>query len=161
MGPHHSTIEEAVVRRVRADELDALLELYQNLNAADVPQASKRQLRALWAEVVENPMLSYVAAEVDGRLVASCTLVIVPNLTQAARPFGLIDNVVTHRRYRRRGLGTATLEYALDLAWAADCYKVMLLTGRKDPGVHRFYEQAGFAKDGKTGFIARPPTEAP
>jgi len=159
MSRHQSATEEAVVRRVMADELDALLDLYQDLHAADVPYASERKLRDLWAEVSENPMLSYVAAEVDGRLVASCKLVIVPNLTQAARPFGLIDNVVTHRHYRRRGLGTATIEYALDLAWAADCYKVMLLTGRKDPGVHRFYERAGFEKDGKTGFIARPPAE--
>ncbi|MFH1922639.1 MAG: GNAT family N-acetyltransferase [Planctomycetota bacterium] len=159
MSRHQSATEEAVVRRVRADELDALLELYQDLHADDVPWASERKLRTLWAEVLENPMLDYVAAEVDGRLVASCTLVIVPNLTRAGRPFALIENVVTHRDYRRRGLGTATIEYALDLAWASDCYKVMLLTGRKDPGVRRFYEQTGFEKDGKTGFIARPPAE--
>jgi GNAT superfamily N-acetyltransferase len=48
------------------------------------------------------------------------------------------------------------LRSALDLAWRLGCYKVMLLTGSKEPGVHRFYERAGFAKDDKTGFIARP-----
>jgi len=160
MATQESITEEAVVRLVEADELDALIELYGDLHATDVPYASKRELRVLWAEILENPMMHYVVAEVDGRLVASCTVVIVPNLTRAARPFGLIENVVTHRDYRRRGLGTAVVRHGLDLAWKANCYKVMLLTGRKDPGVHHFYEQASFEKDGKTGFIARPPSKA-
>ncbi len=160
MASQESITEDAVVRLVEPDELDTLVELYQDLHPTDVPYASRHELRALWAEVLENPMMHYLAAEVDGRLVASCTLVIVPNLTRAGRPFGLIENVVTHRDYRRHGLGTAVVQHGLDLAWKADCYKVMLLTGRKDPGVHRFYEQTGFEKDGKTGFIARPPSNA-
>ena len=160
MASQSSMVDEVVVRRVRADELDALLDLYRDLHADDVPYASQRELRTLWGQVFENPMIHYVVAELDSQLVASCTLVIVPNLTRGGRPFGLIENVVTRRDCRRRGLGTAALQHALDLAWAADCYKVMILTGRKEPGVHRFYEGAGFEKDGKTGFIARPPARA-
>jgi hypothetical protein len=97
MSTQESITEEAVVRLTEADELDALIELYRDLHATDVPCASKRELRALWAEVLENPMMHYVVAEVDGRLVASCTVVIVPNLTRAARPVGLIENVGTPR----------------------------------------------------------------
>jgi GNAT superfamily N-acetyltransferase len=160
MATQESITQEAIVRLVEPDELDDLVALYQDLHPADVPYASRRELRAVWAEALANPMMHYVVAEVDGRLAASCTLVIVPNLTRAGRPFGLIENVVTGRGYRRRGLGSAVVEHGLDLAWKAGCYKVMLLTGRKDPGVHHFYEQAGFEKDGKTGFIARPPSGA-
>ena len=155
-----STTDNMVVREVKADELDALLALYEDLNPEDVPAAPDGALRAVWGAACENPMIRYVAAELDARLVASCTLIVVPNLTGQARPFGLIENVVTHREFRRRGLGTAALEYALDLAWDAGCYKVMVLTGRKEPGVHRFYERADFHQDGKTGFIARPPEKA-
>ena len=154
-----STNHSVVLRRVRADELDALLDLYQDLHAEDVPRAPLDRLRTLWPELLGNPMLHYVAAELDARLVASCTLVVVPNLAGRARPFGLIENVVTHRDYRRRGLGTAALEYTLDLAWEAGCYQAMVLTGRKEPGVHRFYQRAGLQRDGKTGFIARPPAK--
>jgi GNAT superfamily N-acetyltransferase len=125
-----------------------------------VPRAPKDRLRSLWPELLENPMLHHVVAELDSRLVAACTLVVVPSLTGGARPFGLIDDVVTRRDYRRRGLGTAALAGALELAWAAGCYKVMVLTGSKEPGVHRFYQRAGFQRDGKTGFIARPPAKA-
>ncbi|MBB4014957.1 hypothetical protein GGR36_004325, partial [Niveibacterium umoris] len=40
--------------------------------------------------------------------------------------------------------------------WAVGCYKVMLLTGRKDSNTLRFYQSAGFSSDDKQGFIAKP-----
>jgi GNAT superfamily N-acetyltransferase len=94
---------------------------------------------------------------VDGRLVASCILVVVPNLTRGGRPFGVIENVVTHREYRRRGIGSELLHHALDLAWEAGCYKVMLLSGMHRVESHAFYESVGFQKGAKIGFEARPP----
>jgi hypothetical protein len=40
-------------------------------------------------------------------------------------------------------------------AWAAGCYKVMLMTGRKDEATFSFYGAAGFARDLKQAFIAK------
>lgn len=53
-------------------------------------------------------------------------------------------------------LGPAGVGVATQTACQANCYKVMLLTGRKDPAVHRFYEGAGFRGGEKAGYIARP-----
>jgi hypothetical protein len=33
----------------------------------------------------------------------------------------------------------------------------MLLTGRKDEAIFNFYESAGFNRDEKQAFVARPP----
>ena len=92
-----------------------------------------------------------------GQLISSCTLTIIPNLTRACRPFGVIENVVTQSAYRGQGWGRALLQHALAHAWQARCYKVMLMTGRKDENTLRFYEQSGFERHGKQAFVARPP----
>ena len=87
-------------------------------------------------------------------IVASCTLIVIPNLTRGGQPYGLIENVVTHVAFRERGFGKQLLQAAVAAAWQADCYKVMLLTGSKDPATLRFYAEAGFEQS-KTGFQAR------
>jgi len=89
--------------------------------------------------------------------VATCVLHILSNLTRGARPYGLIENVATHREFRNRGFGTALLDHALECAWEENCYKVMLLSGRSEQNVFRLYEKAGFVRGVKEGLVAYPP----
>jgi GNAT superfamily N-acetyltransferase len=149
---------EFYVRSIGREELSQLLELYKHLHEHDVPLQMDHGLEVAWDEILDNPRLHYLVGEIDGKLVSSCTLAIIPNLTRGARPYGLIENVVTRREYRGQGFGTRILQHALQVAWDSDCYKVMLLTGRKDEATLRFYEQAGFQRGVKTGFIAYPPS---
>ena len=86
--------------------------------------------------------------------VATCTLIVIPNLTRGGSAYGLIENVVTDTGHRQRGFGRAMLAEAAASAWRSGCYKVMLLTGSKDPATLGFYERAGFKQD-KTGFQMR------
>ncbi len=144
------------IRTIRPDELPALLKLYEHMHAADEPLPDTTTVARVWDELCNDPKLRCFVATVDDAPVASCILAIIPNLTRGARPYGLIENVVTHVEYRRQGVGTALLRHALAVAWEHDCYKVMLLTGRKDEKVFQFYEKAGFQRDVKTGFIAYP-----
>lgn len=146
---------DEIVRDVAEAELPRLLDLYEHLHRKDSPLPDAPLVARAWRDLCSNPAVQVVAIERNGMLVASCTLCIIPNLTRSCRPYGLIENVVTHRAYRRKGLGTAVLRGALSRAWAADCYKVMLLTGSKDPGVHAFYKKVGFVAGEKTGFVAR------
>jgi GNAT superfamily N-acetyltransferase len=144
----------ATIRLIRPDELPALLELYRHLHADDDEPSSPSAYAQVWESICANPLLHYFGAEVDERLVATCTLTIIPNLTRAARPYGVIENVVTHPDCRKQGIATALLKHALDFARKEDCYKVILLTSRKDEATLRFYEQAGFQAGVKTGFVA-------
>jgi ribosomal protein S18 acetylase RimI-like enzyme len=147
------------VRSIRKDELVQLLDLYGQLHSDDPQLPLDANLAALWDQIVSDPKLLYFVGDLDGTLVASCSLTLVPNLTRGARPYGLIENVITHVDYRKRGFGTKLLRHALGVAWEHDCYKVMLLTGHKDEAVLRFYERAGFLRGIKTGFIAYPINE--
>ena len=150
---------KTIIRKIKESELDQLIDLYQHLVPEDDPLPSEDKLLQLWQAILVNPLLHYLVAEVDQRIVSSCTLAVIPNLTRGTRPYGLIEHVVTHSDYRKRGLATAVLHKAVEIAWDAGCYKVMLLTGSKRPETLRFYEQAGFNRHEKTGFIIRSPQQ--
>jgi GNAT superfamily N-acetyltransferase len=147
----------ATIRLIRADELPDLLNLYRHLHPDDSVLPLSGDLERKWQQILSHPHLHYLVADSAGRMMATCTLTLIPNLTRAARPYALIENVVTHPDFRRQGVGTRLLQAALALAWTQDCYKVMLMTGRTDAGTLRFYQQAGFEAGVKTAFVARHP----
>jgi GNAT superfamily N-acetyltransferase len=146
-------MEQIAIRPARDADLAGVLELYWHLNPNDMPFDPERG-EAAWAALLGSPLTTVFVAENDSGLVASCVLAIVPNLTRGARSFGVIENVVTHASERRTGLGRAIITAALNAAWEAGCYKVMLASGR-DEGTLRFYENCGFKRGGKTFFEAR------
>lgn len=144
------------LRALQANELPALLDLYRHLHTQDAPLPPQPVVEGVWAEAMANPRIRYFGGFADdGALVASCTLTTIPNLTRACKPYGVIENVVTHADHRGRGWGKAVLAQALAHAWQQGCYKVMLLTGRQDEATLRFYEQAGFDRHGKQAFVAK------
>jgi len=144
-----------IAREAVEADLEGMRVLNNHLQPAD-PVLPASELQAVWRRMLGNESMHCFVIELDGQLAATCTLVVVPNLTRSARPYGFIENVVTHRDYRRRGLGTAVLQAALDLAWSQGCYKVMLMTGSREAGTHAFYAEAGFQAGEKTAYVARP-----
>ena len=142
------------IRLIERNELPQLLLLYRHLNPVDAPLPADDVLQSMWDAILNDPRLFYIVADLASQLVATCNLTIVPNLTRGARPYGIIENVVTHSNYRRQGIGTQVLHYALNVAWQQQCYKVMLLTSSKREETLHFYERAGFKRGVKTGFIA-------
>jgi GNAT superfamily N-acetyltransferase len=107
--------------------------------------------------LLKSNLMTVIVAQAAGLLVSSCALAVVPNLSRGGRPYGVIENVVTHADYRRQGLGRRVLAHALDIAWQANCYKVLLATGSQRESTLRFYEEAGFHRGGKTYFEVRRP----
>lgn len=147
------------IRSALPADLAQLLALYRHLNPLDKDPpfdlAAQRlaQLQALDGSTV-------LIGLTESSVVATCTLVVIPNLTRAGRPYGLIENVVTDAAFRGRGYGKQILQAAVTSAWQADCYKVMLMTGSKEPSTLGFYASAGFEQS-KTGFqIRRLPPRA-
>jgi GNAT superfamily N-acetyltransferase len=149
------TVTAARIRPIASHELPELLKLYHYL-LTDAPLPTEREAAALWKRICDDDKLFYFVAEVDGKLISTCTLTLIPNLTHLARSYGLIENVVTHPDYRKQGLATQVLHYALNVAWEQNCYKVMLMTGSKREETLRFYDNADFKRGIKTGFIAYP-----
>ena len=104
--------------------------------------------------IIDHPGTSIMGAEAQGQIVSMATLHLLPNVTYGGRPYGLIENVVTLPAHRGRGFGAAVMHALLDRAWAAEAYKVMLLTG-KTYGARDFNEKLGFEADDKFGMTLR------
>lgn len=142
------------IRPANSDDLPGVLALYRQLNPGD-PILDPSSAEAVWTALLSCGLTTVFVVDIGGLLVSSCTLAIVPNLSRGARPYGVIENVVTDADHRRSGLGRAVLHAALDSAWRADCYKVLLATGSQRETTLRFYEKAGFKRGAKTYFEIR------
>ncbi len=140
-------------RLIREDELDELLTLYQMLNSDDPELERNEELYGKWLDMMDDESLKIIVLKHDEQIVSSCMMSITENLTRNARPFGLIENVITHEEYRGNGFGKFCLQKATEIAEQRNCYKLMLLTGSDKEWKHEFYESCGFEKDEKTGFI--------
>jgi GNAT superfamily N-acetyltransferase len=134
-------------------DLVGILALYRELRPTDaeLPQADM-----VLSRILSNPDIALVVCECDGTLAATCMLAIVPNLASGGHPFGVIEHVVTLAQFRRRGFARAVLVFALKLAWARNCYKVILLSGTQRSEAHALYEGVGFRGDVERGFVAIP-----
>lgn len=144
-----------VVREICSEELAQLLALYSQLHEHDPRLVVDEQVLVVWNEILHDPHHHCLGVFIDGVMVSSCVLVIIPNLTRGARPYALIENVVTQEGYRRCGCGSLLLKKAVEAARERNCYKVMLMTSRKDEGVAAFYTHAGFDGGDKTAFVMR------
>lgn len=140
-----------MIREIKNDDLKGLLELYTHLHEKEVPEIGDKVL-GIWDTIMNDPNHHIIVAEEDGRIVSSCVCLIIPNLTRGLKPHAFIENVVTDSAYRKRGLATACLNYAKEIAEREGCYKLLLATGSKEESTLRFYERAGYNKKDKTAF---------
>lgn len=149
--------ESLELRQITFEDREGLLRLYKHLHPSD-DLPDPRVLQATWLNYINSPGLYTFVGLADGKIVVSCLLCLIPNLTHGCCPFSVIENVVVHQAYRGRGFGSRILKHATHFAWSKNCYKVMLMTGR--PETHEFYEKSGFEKGIKTAFVAKlPPSD--
>lgn len=141
-----------MVRLIKSNELEKLLELYTHLHEKGVPEITEN-VKLTWERICNDNNHNIVVIEKDGKLVSSCVCVIIPNLTRGVRPYAFVENVVTHKEYRGRGYATECLNFAREIAKQKNCYKMMLLTGSKNSSTLDFYKKAGYNCNDKTAFI--------
>ena len=148
---------EIFVHEAEKKDLQAVLELYKQLHPRDLPSPPERELSRIWSHIYSSPVVHCFVAELEGRIVATATLAVLPNLTRGGQPYGVIENVVTDKDYRRRGIGREVLRYILQEAERRGCYKLMVLTDVHRKGVIEFYRAAGFKTGVKNGLVASAP----
>lgn len=141
-----------MIREIQKEDFKGLMTLYTQLHDNPIPEDSMA-LQTLWKQILVDPNHHIIVAEEDGKIVSSCVCVIIPNLTHHQQPYAFVENVITDKQYRKKGLATACLNYAKEIALKEHCYKLMLLTGTKEESTLLFYERAGYNRKDKTAFI--------
>ncbi|GAA6191712.1 GNAT family N-acetyltransferase [Phaeobacter sp. NW0010-22] len=142
-----------ILRQATQSDYARLHALFSEL-VGTIPVIDGPQGQARFAEILNHPGTEIIVADVAGQPVSTATLHVMPNMTFGGRPYALIENVVTLKAHQGRGLGQAVMKHAADQAWAANCYKIMLLTGTA-LGARGFYEKLGYDGDSKHAMILR------
>jgi len=148
-------MKETIIREIKECELNKLLEFYQYLHELDEQLPEKHEVENVWTQIQSDKSIKYFGGFNEKKLISSCTIILVPNLTRSCRPYGVIENVVTHPMHRNNGFGKKILKTAIDYAWENNCYKVMLMTGRLNESTFRFYESVGFNRHSKQAFVIK------
>lgn len=144
--------EGFLIREAQEADLEGLLELYTHLHNNGMPVVDDG-LKALWQGICIQVNHHVLLGVVGERIVSSCVLVVIPNLTCGQRPYGLVENMITRPTEQNNGYATRLLARVEEIAQAQGCYKLMLMTGSKEERTLGLYEKAGYNRKDKTAFV--------
>ncbi|MDR0400515.1 MAG: GNAT family N-acetyltransferase [Treponema sp.] len=63
---------------------------------------------------VSRASLKYFIAIENNKIVSSCYVAIIPNLTRNGKSNGFIENVITDEKYRKKGIGKRLIKMAIE-----------------------------------------------
>lgn len=146
-----------LIRQALPEDAEDLKILYFEYLTNYPPQ--EPQNMNTWRDIIlklnENENSYLLVAVEDNMVVSTVYLTIITNLTHNLRPFGVIENVVTHIDYRNRGYASALLQRATEICNDHNCYKVFLETGSKKESTIQFYRNNGFIPDLKRSCLKK------
>ena len=140
-----------IIRKARGTDASDLKVLYFEYLTHCPPE--QEQDMTLWQNLInkfeEDKHMYLLVVEEEGKVVSSVQMAIIESLTHNVRPFAIIENVLTHKDYWKRGFASALLERATEIAREHNCYKVFLETGSNRESTLNFYKNNGFVIDEK------------
>ena len=146
-----------IIRQAKPEDAQDLKTLYFDFLTQFPPKEEQDMQK--WADVIVRFAKAddrfLLVVEEDGRAVSSVQVAIIEGLTHNVRPFAVIENVVTHGDYQKRGFASALLDRATEIAKEFNCYKVFLETGSNKESTLNFYRNNGFVLDAKHSCLKR------
>jgi GNAT superfamily N-acetyltransferase len=143
-------LREALLRTRLAtrQDLDAIVGLLANdpLGATRERPADplpESYVRA-FAEIESDSRHELVVAELDGEIVGTLQLTIMPYLTYQGGTRAQIEAVRVAEHRRSEGIGARLIRWAVARAKERGCHLVQLTTDKSRANAKRFYEELGF-----------------
>ncbi|MEU4150582.1 GNAT family N-acetyltransferase [Streptomyces sp. NPDC026659] len=139
-------MEQTDIRRAGADDIPAIVAML-----ADDPLGAQREspddLRPYFAafeRLDADPNQHLVVAVLEGRVIGTLHLTVIPGLSRKGATRALIEAVRVHADQRGSGLGSELIRWAVDRARDLGCTLVQLTSDKARTDAHRFYERLGF-----------------
>ena len=99
---------------------------------------------AAFDRILAEPQHRLVVAELDGVVVGTLQLTVIPGLSRRGATRSLVEAVRVDSSVRSGGVGTQLLRWAIEAARVSGCTLVQLTTDASRTDAHRFYERLGF-----------------
>ena len=134
------------MRQAADTDLPAILALYQQVDGE--PSIDIERALVLFDRMTLYPCYRIYLAMLGKQIRGTFSILIMDNLAHAARPVGIVENVVVDQRWRGQGIGREMMAFARQYCRKAGCYKMMLSSDQSRIHAHRFYQALGFARHG-------------
>lgn len=135
-------------RNARQEDLTCLVYLLADdplgRNREDTTQPLDERYKQAFQTILSNAQNQMIVAELDDEIVGMCQLTFIPYLTHKGGWRCLIEGVRVKTTVRGQGVGTALINYALDLAKVSKCIMVQLTSDKSRPDAIAFYQRLGF-----------------
>lgn len=142
------------IRPATESDVDALLTLLpqitRNPENPSAQMVDKQTAQQRFQQIAQSGQTIFVA-ESNGKIVGTCTLIILPTFMYTGRPFAQLEHVVVAQDKRGQGIGSQLIQHALQKAKEANCYKLQLLSGNLDAQIN-FYKKQNFDDSTTHGF---------
>ena len=139
---------EILIREAEQIDLQAILNLYAQPDMDDGEIISIERAKEIFDNLKRYPYYKVFVAVTEKKIVGTFELLVMDNLAHQGSPSAIIEDMVVSAEYRRRGIGSKMIEFAVERCREIGCYKVALSSNLKRENAHKFYESLGFMKHG-------------
>jgi GNAT superfamily N-acetyltransferase len=136
------------IREAEVEDLPSILSLHAQLEPEDGDLLSVEEAQAIFSKIKRYPDYLIYVATVDKEIIGTFALIIMDNLAHMGAPSGIVEDVVVHNDWQRKGIGKKMMGFAIDCCRGKGCYKLVLSSNIKREVAHLFYESLGFQRHG-------------
>ncbi len=137
---------EPLLRQARRADLPQIVALLADdpIGAGREGPADDGAYEAAFELIDADERNQLLVAELDGTVVGTLQLTMIPGLSRHGMVRGQIEGVRVAAGQRGRGLGRTMIAHAIEVARAHGCGLVQLTSDKRRPDAVRFYQSLGF-----------------
>jgi GNAT superfamily N-acetyltransferase len=144
-------LSSVTVRRATAKDLPRIVDLLQQLSIdgaqrEDLGPPLPQRYYDMLAVIDADPNNDLLVAVLQGDVVGTFQLTIIPSMRRGGIHTAEIEAVVVDERVRGQRVGEAMMRWAIEEARRRSCDNVHLTSNKARTDAHRFYERLGFRK---------------